>query len=187
MKQRVLLILLIAAIALSIAACGCGEKSIYGAWKLNLEKSTDIQTWRYRKLTTVISAEKDGLVSVNNIWRNKGKGEGAGSWIDSVAFKPGGDPVEFMVDSQIWQENWYMGVLSKKDVARTVSGSWVKEGRELKTVIEQIVEVSQGDATVKTDRHYKLNWCGDELTVTEQRSTRPTPVVLVYDKVETTK
>lgn len=162
-----------------ILACTGSDKTILGTWKMIPEKSTNIQTWRYRHLEVDIRQDAERIIILQN-WLNRDKV----AFVDSVSFLPGGDITPIPVTSYIWPENWYMGVLSKLNSIRKVSGKWTELNKSLTTEVEQVVEVSQGDATITTIREFNLSRDGKELTITEKRSSRPAPIQLVFQRVE---
>jgi len=77
-----------------------------------------------------------------------------------------------------------MGVLAKSGSSKTVAGSWEKADRVLQIQKEQTVETSQGETQIKTTFTYDLDRRGNILTVTEKRSSRPTPIKLVFERVD---
>jgi len=162
----------------SVLSCSQSDATIYGNWKLNKEKSTDLVTWRYRQLEMEIQ-NKDGKIFMINKWKSRR----AGDWVDSLSFQTNGDTCKILVTSPIWQENWYMGVLSKPNTYKTVVARWEEPNRKLVTKTEQIVEISQGENKIMTTRTFYLNGKGDELIVVEKRSSRPTEIKLVFDRV----
>ncbi|NOY60784.1 MAG: hypothetical protein GXO75_17895 [Calditrichaeota bacterium] len=160
-------------------SCADKTKTIYGTWKINRQKSTDIVNWRYRQIEMVIQKKGEAVVLVqNSLEKNKVV------FVDSATFIPGGEAVHVPVTSQIWPENWFMGVLAKTGTDKTIRGSWKEPDRELEVVKEQTVEISQGDAKITTVLSFKLNRNGNNLIVIEKRSSRPTPVKLVFDRVK---
>jgi hypothetical protein len=176
--QSFVLALLMA--AFGITGCTDYDKTIYGTWKFNREKSTDLATWRYRQPQLIIRNEGDATVSVVYNWLERNRI----ATVDSIKFIPGGEPVEIPVTSQYWLENWYMGVLAKLGTIKTVSGKWEEQNRSLQVQKGQIVETSQGDTQIKTTFTYSLDRRGDVLTVVEKRTSRGTPVKLVFERAE---
>lgn len=176
MKQNWLKLLLVGGLGALLVACSGANHSLPGTWKLIPEKSTNIQTWIYRTLELEIRQETSNTIILQK-WLEREKV----AFVDSVSFAPG-KITEIPVTSYIWPENWYMGVLSKKNSVRKVSGAW-RGANELTTTVEQLAEVSQGDATLTTVRLFSLNREGDELTVVENRSTRPAPIKLVFARM----
>ena len=164
-----------------LTGCTDYSKTIYGTWKFNKEKSTDIASWRYRQPQLVIRNEGETGISVVYNWLERDKVV----FVDSIKFVPGGEQAEFPVTSQYWYENWYMGVLAKLGTNKTVSGSWEEKDRALQVQEEQTVETSQGDTQIQTTYSYNLDRRGNVLTAIEKRSSRPTPITLVFDRVVT--
>jgi hypothetical protein len=160
----------------TILSCSGSNNSMLGSWKWVPDKSTNIQTWNYRSLEIEIRQESENTMILQK-WLERDKI----AFIDSVAFTPG-KITEIPVTSYIWPENWYMGVLSKINTVRKVSGKWTAPDC-VTTEIEQVVEISQGDAIVTTIREFSLNRDGNELTLIEKRSTRPAPIKLVFERV----
>jgi hypothetical protein len=163
--------------ATGIATAGANA-TLYGTWQFNKAESTDIVAWQGRRLRLEIRTLGDA-VTIEHDWRHRGDG----SWRESLTIRPGGEPVVDLVESPIWPANWYMGVLAAVGTERITTASWLEPGQRLITETEQVVEVSQGRAVVVTTRVYAVDRQADRLTLTETRSTRPTPVTLVFDRV----
>ena len=173
-KHVILLLLLL----LVMQSCSKTDTTIYGKWKLNVEKSTDLASWRYRQLELEIVKLKEHITIVHNWTHSR-----YGNFIDSVTFTPDVDTARVMVKSPVWQENWFMGVLAKENSIKATWGNWNDEERRLTTWTTEVVQVSQGEATITTKKEYRLNRKGDLLTVQEKRSSRPSVVTLVFDRV----
>jgi hypothetical protein len=151
--------------------------SLYGTWRFVQEKSSNLATWRYRKPELVIR-ESDGTVTIDHNWIERKRIV----LVDRYTFRPGGDTESSPVTTEIWTDNWFMGVLAKKQTERTVSGRWIVRGEALMTVSDQIVSISQGEATITTTREYRLDGAGKSLTLRETRSSRPTAILLVFER-----
>ena len=180
MKTIKYLLLIILLVTFAITGCTDHSKTIYGTWKFNKDKSTDLATWRYRQPQLIIRSEGEGGISIVHNWIERKKVV----MVDSVKFMPGGKRVEIPVTSQYWIENWYMGVLAKLGTIKTISGNWDKQDRALQVQKELTVETSQGDTQIQTTYSYNLDRRGDVLTVIEKRSSRPTPIEMVFERVE---
>lgn len=154
------------------------DDAIYGTWQLNKDESTDLAAWRHRVLHLDIRDHGDAITIVHD-WRHRGYG----SWTDSLTVSPGQGPVTQLVESAIWPGNWFMGVLARIGSGKTTRATWLETDRRLATETELVVEVSQGEATITVTCEYALGAAGDRLTLTERRSTRPTPVKMVFDRV----
>jgi hypothetical protein len=171
------LLFLIAALPLLFCVLGAQkEATIYGEWLFNGEESTDIAPWGRKKPHLFI---RDGgeVVTIIHDWRR-----GRQCWSDTLTVVPGGQPSVSVVSSPVWPQNWFMGVLAKVGSGVTTTAAWLEPQRRLRTETEQIVEVSQGEAAIVTIREYALDPEGGRLSVTENRSTRPTPIRLVFDR-----
>ena len=154
--------------------------SLNGKWIFDKDKSTNLAPWRYRVPQLDISISGDHATILRQ-WIDRKRI----AFTDSASFVIGGAPTEIPVESPIWSGNWYMGVLSKEHSAQSVSGDWIESPVALKTVSRETVEVSQGEAQITTTSEYRLSSDGNILTITEHRSSRPTPVVLVFTRMET--
>jgi len=178
MKKRYIVVWFIAMAVIMGLACSSTDKSLYGEWTLVPEKSTDLAPWKYRHLQVEI--RKDGeAITILQKWLRRKKV----AFVDSVTFTPGGQAVQVPVDTYVWPENWFMGVLSKKNSMKKISGTWKKQDQALVVTREQIVEISQGETTITTTREYGLDWRGQTLTIKEKRSSRPTLVKYVLKRI----
>ncbi len=178
MKKKVLKLFSLFLLLILFQSCTQSDATIYGTWKLDKKKSTDLVTWRYRNLEMEILKSEIYLTIIKN-WKHKRYG----NWSDTLIFIPGAEQNKIRVHSPIWQENWYMGVLSKTNSDKAVSGKWEKPDKKLQMITEQVVEISQGETTVKTTSDFRVNRKGDVLTVIEKRSSRPSEIKLIFDKV----
>jgi hypothetical protein len=159
---------------------GGGKARIEGHWSIVPGASTDMATWRYRQLRLRVATLKDHLVIVHD-WVERNRV----AFVDSFACVPGKGVTRIPITSEIWPQNWFMGVLAQPGTERIVSGQWKVNGNALSIVSEQPVKISQGAKKLKTTWDYAV--VGDTLVVREQRTTRPTPVVLKFVRVEENK
>ncbi len=169
----------ICAFILFPAAMAAAGPGLDGVWKFIPDKSTDIASWNYA-LPQVEITSVGGAVRVIHDWLDRGKV----AYADTFAFRPGGDAIKSVTHSEVWPENWYMGVLASVGDTRAVSGIWTEPGKSLRVTTVQVVRTSQGKTSVTTVREYALSADAKTLTLTEKRSSRPTPVVLVFDRKE---
>ncbi len=153
------------------------QENIEGKWTFQKEKSTDIATWRSWTPRVEISTS-GGRVTITHQWLERNQV----AYTDSFAFLPGGAATAFPVRSEIWTDNWFLGVLAKPGSLLSVTGSWLEPQKALKMTTDQVVRTSQGEATLTTTREYRVDAAGTTLTLTEQRSSRPSPVVLVFQR-----
>ena len=143
------------------------------------EKSTDLATWRYRQPQIQIDST-DAPVRVIVSWMERSQA----AFADTFLVEPGGQTRDVPVRSRIWPANWYMGVLAIENSVRKVSGTWTERPTGLDLTTEQPVSVSQGDVVLTTHWEYRVDETTGTLTVREQRSSRPTPVVMTFTRLE---
>jgi hypothetical protein len=174
-------VLLFSALLFSIPAFA-GGPGLEGTWKFVPAGSTDIVTWG-NSLPQIDISTADGKVRVIHNWLERG----TVAFADTFDFRPGGGEVTSVVRSEIWPENWFMGVLSSPGDPRTVSGRWLEPEKSFRVVTRQTVRTSQGKTTLTTTRDYTLGPQGKTLTLSEKRSSRPSPVVLVFERKEPLK
>jgi hypothetical protein len=159
-----------------------GKPGLEGTWTFVPSKSTDIASWG-NSLPQIDVSTAGADVRVVHNWLDRGKV----AYADTFAFPSGGSPVTSMVRSEVWPENWYMGVLASAGDPRTISGTWVQPGISLRVVTRQILRTSQGKISITTTRKYALSTNGKTLTLSEKRSSRPSPVILVFERKEAAK
>ncbi len=172
---NVLKIVLLGAFSSAFVSCTPADQSIFGEWVLEVSESTDMATWRYRQLTLEIQQMQD-RVEILQKWR-RGKEP---FYIDSLSVVPGGAETEIQIERQHWPDNWYMGVLAMKGSAKSITGNWKVQDRHLHLSVKQPVQTSQGDHLLTTEMNFQVDQKLDRLTVQVQRSTRPTPVELIF-------
>lgn len=151
------------------------QTDIAGTWTFVKESSTDLATWKSWGPEVEISATGNRL-TIAHRWGERNQIVHT----DSFAFLPGGAPTAIPVSSEIWTDNWFMGVLAKPGSSLIVTGSWLEPARSFSTRTDQVVRTSQGETTLSTAREYRLDATGTTLTLTERRASRPTAVVLVF-------
>ncbi|HMK37752.1 MAG TPA: hypothetical protein VK569_00335, partial [Bacteroidota bacterium] len=125
-------------------------------------------------------SSSQGNVRIICEWLERGKA----AFADTFDVRKAGAQVTSTVRSEVWPPNWFMGVLLVPGESRTVSGSWLEPGKTLRVVSRETLRTSQGNIGVSTTFDYTLAADGKTLTRSEKRSTRPTPVVLVFERKE---
>jgi hypothetical protein len=170
-----LILLLLCGLGLSSPAIA-GE-TIFGTWTLDAGRSTDLAIWKSLSPRLEITGTA-AAVTLRTLWM-EGKNV---RWADSVTVRPGAAPTTVTATSAIWPDNWFMGVLTKKGSRQSCAAAWRTPESGLDLTTTRVVEVSQGDAVMTTVREMRLDSAGSTLTITERRSTRPTPVTLVFQR-----
>jgi hypothetical protein len=165
---------------LSLATASAGDGTLFGTWTFDPTRSSELALWRSRTPVLELSGTTDAIL-LHTVWM-EGK---TATMSDSVLLRPGGPPSDIPTTSAVWPDNWLMGVLAKTGTPQKFTATWVAPGRELSIVSVRTVLVSQGEALITTRRTLRLDESGDVLTVTEQRSSRPTPVTMVFQRATT--
>lgn len=161
-----------------VPAAASSQPALFGSWDFRPARSTDVALWRSRIPRIEITGTQNEI-NLRYEWR-EGK---TVAMVDSFRVRPGGPQSHSTVTSQIWPDNWFMGVLAKKGTARSSSARWRTLPGELDLTTDQIVETSQGETTLRTVREFRLADSGATLIVTERRSTRPTPVIMTFERI----
>ena len=173
---------IIVALLITLAAAGCQrpiEPTVDGSWKFVPEKSTDLATWRYR-LPQLSIDSTDAPVRILLSWMERSRA----AFVDTFFVDPGGETREVTIYSRLWPANWYMGVLAIEHSTRTMHGSWTDRPRGLDFTSEQPVSISQGETPLTTHWELRVDPETGFLTLREQRSSRPTPIVMVFERLE---
>ncbi len=153
------------------------QPGIEGAWAFQKDKSTDIVPWRSWVPRVEISTSGE-CVTITHKWLERNQV----AYTDSFTFQAGGGSTTIPVRSEIWTDNWFLGVLARPGSSLSVTGSWLTPGKALKVTTDQIVRTSQGETTLTTTREYRTDDTGTTLTLTERRASRPSPVILIFQR-----
>jgi hypothetical protein len=154
------------------------QPALFGTWEFRPAKSTDLALWRSRNPRLDIGGT-EREVTIRYTWL-EGR---TPAMVDSFRVRPGGTASGATVKTRIWPDNWFMGVLAKQNVIRTASAQWQVPLRGLDLTTDQVVETSQGETTIRTLREFRLDPAGGTLTVTERRSSRPTPIIMTFERI----
>jgi hypothetical protein len=165
---------------LGLATASAGDGTLFGTWTFDPARSSELALWRSRTPVLEISGTTDAIL-LHTTWM-EGK---VATIADSVLLHPGGPPSAVPTTSAVWPDNWLMGVLAKIGTPQQFTALWEAPGRELSVISTRTVLVSQGEALITTRRMFRLDESGNVLTVTEQRSSRPTPVTMVFQRATT--
>lgn len=167
--------LIVFLLLLSNLSCSDSNKTIYGLWKFMPKEGTDIVTWRYKHQELEIIKNQGELAVLQKFYYRKKV-----AYVDSMIIIPGGEPRTSIQKTQNWAGNWYMGVLSQVGYEKKFHGIWKEEHKVLLIERAEVVQTSQGEIDLNTTREFRVD--GDKLIVLETRSTRPTPITLVFEK-----
>ena len=159
----------------STLSCSDSNKTIYGRWKFMPKEGTDIVTWRYKHQELEITNKQEEIALLQKFFYRKKV-----AYVDSMIIIPGGEPRTSIQRTQNWAGNWYMGILAQVGSEKKVHGKWKEEHKVLLVERKEVLQTSQGEIDLNTTREFRVD--GDKLIVLEKRSTRPTPITLVFEK-----
>lgn len=81
-----------------------------------------------------------------------------------------------------WSANRHLGAYIGGDKTMTIMANWIDDGSTLQLESHFVLETSQDETPVRTYSEYRLSRGGERLTRLELRSTRPLPIVHVFER-----
>lgn len=163
---------LLAFLALFLAASALASP-LAGTWTIDLARSTELSPWKSYDLT--ISFRGDTVTFERRLaW---GRREFRDHLVLDLT-KP-----ETIAPVEMWPENRHLGAYIADDHVKRVRASWLDGQRILRLSTDLTLSTQQGDRTVNILSDYKVSANGDQLTLTELRSTRNRPIVYVFHRV----
>jgi len=144
-----------------------------GEWQFDREQSTDLSPWSRCVLT--IAQDGDQLTISRTL------GGGRRTHVDVI---PLDVTKEVNVVAQTWWiDNRHIGAYSPHDALKIVRAKTLDDGKLLRLETDLVLETQQGPRDVNIISQYQISPDGDVLIVTDLRSTRPRPVVHVFNRV----
>ncbi len=143
-----------------------------GTWEFIPSRSTDLSPWR--NATLQLSLEGHTLTIERTLkWGRRNHVE---SLTVDLAAPSTVNPLAW------WVDNRHLGAYAPHGGTQTVSPTVLDDGRVLRLSLDYTLETQQGDRAVNTLRQFQLSPDGRILTVTDLRSTRPRPVIHVFER-----
>ncbi len=165
--SRLLFLLLSTA---SLAAAGSAP--LAGRWQIDLARSTELSPWKDYLL--VITVDGDAVTLERHLaW-------GPREFTDTLAARVGGTVTVPVV---MWPDNRHLGAYISDAHTKQVRAERIDDGRILRVTTDLVLETQQGSRAVNILSDYKVSASGDQLTLTELRSTRNRPVVYLFNRV----
>ncbi len=168
--RRSLLLLL-----LTLTSClGAAELStgLTGSWTFVPERSTDLSPWR----TATLHLSLDGSVLSIERTVKTGRRHYTENMVVDLAQPTSANPLEW------WVDNRHLGAYAPHGGTRQISPTVLDDGQVLRLDMDYQLETSQGTRAVNTLRQFQLSPDGQILTVIDLRTTRPQPVVHVFQR-----
>ncbi len=168
--------LLVAVFATGLTSVlGAGEASaLAGSWRIDLARSTELSPWKDYELTIGIEGD---IVTLHRrlAW-------GRREFTDTIAIDLRRTDNVFPVE--MWPDNRHLGAYIGGDRTKHVHAAWLDHGRILRLTTDLVLQTQQGPRDVNILSDYKVSPNGDQLTLTELRSTRNRPIVYLFKRVQ---
>lgn len=145
---------------------------VAGDWRFNAERSTELSPWRGFELTIQLDGDRVTI--------ERRLGAGRRQFTDAMTIDTKGG--ENVVPIEMWPDNRHLGAYVGGDRTKRIRASWLDEGRILRLSTDLVLSTQQGDRAVNILTDYKVSASGNQLTLTELRSTRNRPVVYVFNR-----
>ncbi len=143
-----------------------------GSWTFDPARSTDLSPWRNATLIISLDGTRLTLDRALN-WGRRAHRELTA--VDLAA-------PSTTLPLGWWVDNRHIGAYAPHDATQTIRSAVLDNGRVLRLDIDFPLETQQGTRAVNVLRQFQLSPDGDTLTVIDLRSTRPRPVVHVYQR-----
>jgi hypothetical protein len=167
MQRFLLLFLLLGGLTAASAS------PIAGAWRINLERSTELSPWRTYELAIEVNGD-DVTIKRKLAW-------GRRVYEDVTPINVA--TAVNVVPAVFWPDNRHLGAYMGGDQNKRVSAAWLDGGRLLRLSTDLVLDTQQGSRDVNILSDYKVSTNGAQLTLTELRSTRNRPVVYIFERV----
>jgi hypothetical protein len=163
----------LAILSLSAAAASLDSSKFIGEWQFDREQSTDLSPWSRCQL--IIAQDGDQLTITRNL-----RG-GRRTFADVI-------PLDVtrevnLVPQGWWIGNRHIGAYSPHDAHQIIRAKTMDSGNILRLEKDLVLETSQGSRDINIISQYQISPDGQTLVVTDLRSTRPRPVVHVFNRV----
>lgn len=149
------------------------EPGLAGRWRLDPARSTALDGWSTAELVVTIDGPR---VQIRHDMTWRSTKVNAVNTLDTA--RPADLPDYFRIDQR------HMAVYAPSGKTSHVTATWIDAGRTLKVEALIPVEVSQGDATLRTYSEYRLMEGGDALMLIELQNSRPRPLVYHFTRVK---
>ena len=169
----------IAALVVAIFATGFtsalsadGASPLAGSWRIDLAHSTELSPWKDYDLKITIT---DGKITLD-----RSMAWGIRHYTDTMTVDAGKTDVVPVV---MWPDNRHLGAYISDDHRKRVHAEWLDGERILRLSTDLTLETQQGSRAVNILSDYKVSASGNQMTLTELRSTRNRPIVYVFNRV----
>ena len=88
-----------------------------------------------------------------------------------------------ILNSPKWPDNPHLGVFVQPNTMKKSTANWLDIGTKLKVESQINLETFQSNAVVSIESIYEVSQSGNELKLTETRSSRSKPIEYVFTKI----
>jgi hypothetical protein len=148
--------------------------ALVGTWRIDLARSTELSPWKSYDLTIALAGDTVTL-DRKLAW---GRRDFTDRLVVDTAKPETSAPIDW------WADNRHLGAYIGSDHTRRVHPQWLDAGRILRLSTDLVLDTQQGPRAVNILTDFKVSASGQELTLTELRSTRNRPVVYVFKRLQ---
>lgn len=152
------------------------DRRFVGAWELQPERSSDVEPWRSIRLNILL---RDGqLVIRRNFWAGRYQA------LDSLVASLEGREIAVAVAPGKWHELLHVAAyVPEGDSVRCVLRSG-GSARQFAVHAKRRLQVAQGITEMSAEYRFRVSADGRTLWLTLIRDSRPTPVTLVFRRID---
>lgn len=174
MIYRTTLLRIIAVLVLTsqLSAESRDDSPLAGRWSIDLTRSTELSPWKTYDLTLSVTG--------NTLTVHRQLAWGRREFSDTMSLDL--TRSDNVVPVEMWPDNRHLGAYINSDKTKHVHASWLDGRRILRLSTDLVLQTQQGTRAVNILSDYKVSASGDELTLTELRSTRNRPIVYVFKR-----
>ncbi len=159
-------------LALVLGAPARANEKFEGEWVTIQELSTALDPFRRIELKIVIDGSR---IVLDELFT-------AGRRFHGETYDLNTKRKENIVPISWWGANRHIGAYIGGDKTMRIEANWVDGGQTLKLESDFVLATQQGETPVRTYTEYRLSRDGKRLTKLEFRSSRPLPIVHVFER-----
>lgn len=160
------------ALSMFMATATFAGSPFEGNWVIDKELSTAFDPWRSIHLKIAAQGQKVTIEELHTTGRRKASQRYDLDLAESRNQIPIG----------LWTGNRHIGAYIGGDRTMTIDARLVDEGRTLVLECHYVLDTSQGATPVRSHKEFRVSADGDQLIVMELRSTRPRPILHIFNK-----
>lgn len=171
-KKNHKLLFLMGLLALVLATPARANENFEGEWVTIRELSTALDPFRRIELNIAVDGNR---VVIDELFT-------AGRRFNAETYELNTKKKENIIPITWWSANRHIGAYIGGDKTMRIQADWVDAGQTLKLQSDYVLATQQGETPVRTYTEYRLSRDGKRLTKLELRSSRPLPIVHVFER-----